>query len=326
MTPPDNRFCIEYTMADLAAISLTFSVLSFVLLALVLLGFHLPGFSKTISVGRSMSGGGLTLLAALLGSFSPDIALLSGFVSDILNGSFRFSLTSLVAIGSVVLNWLLAKLLPGAAPASSAAPAAPAAPAARPPVRPLASRSPLPRPPAASSPLGTGSPATGGAVLPDYFAANFNPCTIRGLGMFETDKSPMGIAALTTMFVIYMLDMTVGAKRSGAEAGLYAGFGAGVYLLNLFSYKEFQCYGKTYGEIARATLLPIMIGLAVGGGTYNILSAYAPAYLPLDPRPIGSGGGTAAKYATCSPPNDQDQLVCDAYLDGKRITPAIGEK
>lgn len=313
-------------MADtLATVSLTFSVLSFLLLVVALAMSQFPDFRKTLaSAGTASTTGGIAKVAALLGALAPDLTLLSGFASDLLNGSFRYSVTSLVGIGAVVVNWLLAGLIYGfgKTPAATAAPA-PAAPAVAPAISAAADLLGVGGPRRTSGPgsvysiATSGSSVRGGAKL-----AEFNPCTIRGLGMFENEKSPMGIAALATVFMIYLLDMTVGQKRSATEAGIYVGAAAGVYALTLFAYKEFGCYGGTFSAIAQSTVLPIVVGLAIGGGAYGLFKSYAPAYLPLDGHAIGSPSSPGT-YAKCSAPNDQDQFVCDAYKDGKRISTAV---
>jgi hypothetical protein len=161
-----------------------------------------------------------------------------------------------------------------------------------------------------------------GGAIPAYIQANFNPCSIRGLGMFDISQSPMGIAALSSVFAVYLLDMFVDDKRSKKDIGVYLLFSAGVYGLNLFAYKEFQCYGDTYGSVAKATILPLIVGLAAGSAGFSVLKTTFPSYLPLDANNIGSPA-QPGKFAQCSPPNDQDQFVCDAYKDGKRISTSV---
>jgi hypothetical protein len=126
----------------------------------------------------------------------------------------------------------------------------------------------------------------------------------------------MGIAALSTVFTIYLADMT--QKHSGTDIAVYCVFGGVVYALNLFAYREFGCYGDGYGSIFKATLVPMLIGGTVGGTAYALLKTGAPQYLPLDDKNIANT--SAMPVATCGAPNDQDQFVCDAYKDGKRIS------
>ncbi len=386
------------TSTSLAAASLTFSILSFLLLAIALVFFLFPDFSNTIRSGLSrvgsVDGGGSTLgmMGAFLGALSPDIALLSGFISDIMNGTFRYSVTSIIGVISVILHWIIGGLVHGfssdtigisnvaSAVVSTASTAAEqlmgtgaeaAVAATNPPPRrrrgpgSMSTMSSMPTPamgptsilrtanlnprPATGSITGpTGSrmsrstqgrlPARfregggeddedeqtgGGWVIPTDISAKFNPCSIRGLGMFDVSKSPMGMAALSSVFSVYLLDMTVNSKRPTPDVLIYLTFSGVVYGLNLYAYSKFKCYGETFGEIAKSTVLPIIIGLAAGSSGFAVLQTTFPSYLPLDPKGMNSPAMPSGKHATCSAPNDQDQFVCDAYKDGKRITTAV---
>lgn len=392
------------TSTSLAAASLTFSILSFLLLAIALVFFLFPDFSNTIRSGLSrvgsVDGGGSTLamLGAFLGALSPDIALLSGFISDIMNGAFRYSVTSLIGVGAVILHWIIGGLVHGFSSSSSGvsdvasavvstatnaaeqlmgtgAETAVAAATTRPPSVTRRRRGPgsmstmssMPTPalgatslirtanlnprPATGSITGpTGSRMSrstqgrttrfadyvtgggeeeeeeqtgGGWVIPADISAKFNPCSIRGLGMFDVSKSPMGMAALSSVFSVYLLDMTVNSKRPTPDVLIYLTFSGVVYGLNLYAYSKFKCYGETFGEIAKSTVLPIIIGLAAGSSGFAVLQTTFPSYLPLDPKGMNSPASPSGKHATCAPPNDQDQFVCDAYKDGKRITTAV---
>lgn len=369
------------TTQNLAAASLTFSVLSFMMLAGVLILFLFPDFTATLKAGVSKAegagaGSSFKMMAAFFGVLSPDITLLSGFVSDIMNGAFRYSATSLIGIGAVILHWVVGGLVhgfSGSAPTavSSVASAVASTVAAQTPAAAVADFNvgtgaetglpnltgfmpKRPRAPGSVSTLNLGTPAvgsrptraaasrardtisrataparsvsfdesasqSGGAIIPDYIQAKFNPCSIRGLGMFDISKSPMGIAALSSVFAVYLLDMFVDDKRSKKDIGVYLLFSGVVYGLNLFAYKEFQCYGDTYGDVAKSSILPMVIGLASGAAGYSVLKTTFPAYLPLDAQNIGSPAQPGT-YAQCNAPNDKDQFVCDAYKDGKRIS------
>ena len=373
------------TTQNLAASALTFSVLSFLLLIVLLVSYYFPGFSSSFQgVGSAGYLSGFKSMVTLLAAFSPDISLLSGFVSDIINGAFRYSVTSLFGILAVVLHWMVGRLLGYKAPevsASSAsavtqllgvgsnpvntilnainptAPSAPPAPSSAPSsgsgsnptsvrVR-FGSNVRRPGPGSISTapdletaavptsgkgsrslkglgPINPGARLSRAATLKGGgLPANFNPCVIRGLGMFDLSNSPMGMAALSSVWIIYLLDMSVESKRTGLEIGMYLLFSALVYGLNIYSYKELQCgYGATMSEAAKSTMFPIFVGLVTGASGYAILHSSAPAYLPLDSQRIGSPAAPG-RNATCAPPNDNDQFVCDAYKDGKRISTAV---
>lgn len=371
------------TTLNLAAASLTFSVLSFLMLIVTLTFFLFPDFSATIRSGVGRLGGvgsggasAFTAFAAFLGALSPDITLLSGFITDIINGKFRNSVTSLIGIGSVILHYIVGGMIhgfgAGSAPsiaaqtvssiASTIAPISasvdqllgtgsenPTAPSPSsgaprsglfrrgPPsvstMSTIEGASPIPsgrgsRTAALNSRLGPAIPGArpsrsvnlrgGGGEIPSEMLSKFNPCSIRGLGMFDIAKSPMGMAALSSVFAVYILDMTIDKKRDTKDIGIYLGFSGIVYLLNLYSYSSFKCYGDTFSSAARASMLPVLVGL-IGGTTGFLTLKYAfPSFLPLDPTSVNS-----PSQPTCAPPNDQDQFVCDAYKDGKRISTAV---
>lgn len=384
------------TTTNLAAASLTFSVLSFIMLGITLIFFLFPDFSSTIKAGIARSGSSsgfgssFRMLGAFLGALSPDITLLSGFVSDIINGSFRYSVTSIIGVISVILHWIVGGLLYGftkestpsavAAVASAVASAAassaaaeqllgtgsePSNPSPPPPVIPFIRRrkgpgsvstmSSLPslagqtlpgigsRTAALNSRLGPMIPGArpsrsvtlrggseegqegGSWEIPEDLRNSFNPCSIRGLGMFDISKSPMGMAALSSVFAVYLMDMTLNNKRSGKDIFVYLGFSGVVYALNLFSYTQFKCYGDSFGDAAKSTLLPIILGLAVGAAGFTTLKTTFPAYLPLDPHNNIGDPALPSTSSTCAPPNDQDQFVCDAYKNGKRVSSSVVE-
>ncbi len=371
------------TTLNLAAASLTFSVLSFLMLVITLSFFLFPDFSATIKSGLSRLGGvsessggpsAFTTFAAFLGALSPDITLLSGFITDVINGRFRNSVTSLIGISSVILHWLVGGLVhgfgEGSAPSIAAqtisSVAAAVAPASAVVDQILGTGSENPTAPSTSSsasglfrrrgPLSVSTMSTiegasppsrrgsrtaalnarlgptipgarpsrsvtlrgGGGEIPSEMISTFNPCSIRGLGMFDVAKSPMGMAALSSVFAVYILDMTIDKKRDTKDIGIYLGFSGIVYLLNLYSYSSFKCYGDTFGAAARASVLPLAVGLIGGTAGFFALKYGFPSYLPLDPTSVNS-----PSQPTCAPPNDQDQFVCDAWKDGKKISTAV---
>ena len=378
---------------NLAAASLTFSVLSFLVLTFGLIMWQFPDIANTIrgvmniqSANAGTPGvlSNLSILAVIGGALSPDISLLIGFISDIMNGRFRYSVTSIVGIFAVLLHWLIARFIVGyTSPESVAVESAVSSVASA--VTATVSPVPIsetinigvgtdkkaptyrPGPPSviSSLPGGLGEPATSisptererksgpGSVIrsglnpsniipgarpsrkaamratdkmsgmsggASYIQEKFNPCTIRGLGMFEVTNSPMGIAALSSIFMIYLLDMLT--KRTGAQIGGYVGFSALVFALNLYAYKEAKCVSDTtIIGLLRGIALPTVIGLASGGIAYGVMKAEYPEFLPLDAQPFDDG--TPGKpHAKCGQPSE-NEFVCDAYKDGKKISTAI---
>lgn len=198
---------------------------------------------------------------------------------------------------------------------------------------------------------------SGGARVP----ADFNPCTIRGLGFLDTQNSPMGVAALVTVFFIYFLDMSVNSKRTPGEIAGNFVFGMFVLALNIGSYIFFECYGGNTGSVLTASVKAASVGVLVGGFAflmYNYTTDYSKQWLPLDPSPASTAGGgsssssgttpgteqpcpptsdgrpqhrqngvcvplTGASQSQCGGPNDDGQFVCDAYVNGKRISTSV---
>lgn len=390
---------------SLAAASLTFSVLSFITIVVGLLFLVFPGWLETIKSatssisGSSSSGGildGVKVFAVLGGALAPDIVLLIGFISDLMNMKFRYSITSLIGILAVVVHWGLGSLLFGSgsgsstptiiqqvtqAAASAAAaiapgPSAPAESPGNPTSQFLGVGTPATTGPildalgkkaaraktnaefaqarsdalekqAASS---VGSPSTidlndteteaqarksrvskksaankkvGGTQLPGMIADKFNPCAIRGLGMFDVKGSPMGLAALSAVFAVYFLDMTAGKKRTSTQVGGYLGFSTLALLFNIYAYREFGCFqDPSVMGILKSAAFPLATGFAIGGIGYSVLNSRYVDFLPLDGQVLESGGssGLAEHKPSCSAPNSDDQMVCEAYQDGKRIT------
>lgn len=404
---------------SLAAASLTFSILSFITIVVGLLFLVFPGWLETIKSATSTisgpsSGGildGVKVFAVLGGALAPDIVLLIGFISDLMNMKFRFSVTSLIGIFAVIVHWGIGSLVFGSAGsgvlqqasqaasnlAASIAPG-PSAPGVSPgnPTNPSTSTasqllgvgSTAPAPildalgkkaqkaktdaefavaraealnKAAASSVGTpstldlnDSPAAamarktrnsakksaaatskmaanklvGGTQLPSMIADKFNPCAIRGLGMFDVKGSPMGLAALATVFSIYFLDMTAGKKRTTTQVGGYLGFSTLALLFNIYAYREFGCFqDPSMMGIVKSSVFPLVTGFTIGGIGYSVLKSKYVDFLPLDGQVLDTGAATDGPSSvpsdhkpSCSAPNDDNQMVCDAYQDGKRIT------
>lgn len=127
-------------------------------------------------------------------------------------------------------------------------------------------------------------------------------------------------------------------------------FGAVVLLQAVILYRS-DCFGGYYFSGWVSILIAIAAALAIGGGAgagfarlsfFNRAAALPPSmYGPggtqrcpdgLPPGPNGScdrsSGFTSSKdpnVGTCSPPNDQDQFVCEAYKNGELVTSTITE-
>ena len=309
------------TATNLAAASLTFSVLSFIVLVIGIISWSFGDWSKLtqkLGVGTgSSSFNGFKTFAVLSGALAPDIALLVGFLSDIMNFKFRYSVTSLVGIIAALLSSALMyirRALSGkGAPAAAAAAAV--ASAFTPPPAPAAAA-------AAAKAFDLGVGTVGGrrmkgGVLPQFIQDNYNPCTIRGMGFLEVPGSNMGIAALAAIFAIYIMDMTHGSKRTSPEVGGYLAFALVIFGLNVYASSELKCVSEENGGWM-SYAIAAALGLGVGGVAYTVLQSNYPDFLPLDPTNIEPT--SPSNMSRCGKPNDKDQFVCAAYKDGKPIT------
>jgi len=166
----------------------------------------------------------------------------------------------------------------------------------------------------------------GGARLTDIVNDQFNPCAVRGLGAFDVAKRPMGIAVLTTIFFVYLLDMSVNKKRNTNEQIAYWGVAIAVLGVNIYAHMKLSCVD---GLFSASVFVPLIIGLVVGGAAFGIYQNLGPSYLPMDSEtPSGSSvNAPTGQYSACASGNGGD-FVCDAYLNGRRIgtvSPSTGE-
>jgi hypothetical protein len=359
-----------------------------------------PVIMETVAAATSS----ISTFIVLLGVFLPEIAILSGFISDLMNVRVRHMPTSAFGVIAAILNWAVALLIgpkpenasffslpsrnsvsptssPEAAalskvsrlfsppdtllgvasplgsrksttsgpsgPTNTVRQAAVSAIAAVAPT-PVAAPAPAPAPAAAAAPTpddeddrvtvefsrNRRKPAAsyasqsqsqkGGSKLADMVNDRFNPCAVRGLGTFDVSKRPMGIAVLTTIFFIYLLDMSVNKKRSTNEQISYWAVGSAILGVNIYAYWTLGC-----ADSILSVAVPLIIGLIVGGSAFAIYQKLGPSYLPMDaqaPSSSTSSGVTpTGEYSACAAGNGGD-FVCDAYLNGERIGTVGGAK
>ena len=411
------------TGVNLQIASLTFTVLSFLGVVIGLILIFVPSLRQMLTgmtTGVSSTGSGfldnLKIVGLLGGALSPDVVLLIGFISDLMNLNFRYSVTSIVGVLAVVLHWIVGGALfgfskgvtsavestasavtaavtqpapvgpqlfgvgdptaPTVTPPPAAAPSGPPASpagvlgaiakpqrqAAKKPTMATGNKPPPRRPGSVSTAPDMGEPAapsaptsrtvsfarptraaatkssdatsklaaTGqlGGSLPSYISEKFNPCTIRGLGFFDIQGSPMGMAALSAVFMIYLLDMAVGNKRSGAQIGGYVGFSLAIFALNVYAYRELKCVNTTSVTASlKSIVLPLTVGLGSGTIAYFVMKNNYANFLPLDGTHFDDGTGSDSSNNAprgnqphCGAVTDDGAMVCEAYRDGKRVT------
>jgi len=150
----------------------------------------------------------------------------------------------------------------------------------------------------------------GGARLAEFVDDKLNPCAVRGLGFFNVSTRPMGIAVLTTIFFVYLLDMSVNKKRTRSEQTAYWLVAMGVLALNTYSYYKLGCVDSFF-----SILTPLCVGLFVGGMAFWIYQSAGKDYLPMDPET----GPVTGEYSKCASSDGGGDFVCDAYLNGERV-------
>lgn len=363
----------------------------------------------------------ISTFIVLLGVFLPEIAILAGFISDLMNVRVRHMPTSAFGVVAAILNWVVALVVgpkpenasffslpsrnsvsPTSSPAAAAlskvsrlfsppdtllgvasplvsqkstpsgptntvrqaavsaiaavaptpiAPAAPPTPDGNTPSlntddeddrvtvqfsrnrrRPASYAPPgqtawdrgsaFPPNPSVLNGRGRSNSQKGGSKLADMVNDRFNPCAVRGLGTFDVSKRPMGIAVLTTIFFIYLLDMSVNNKRSTSEQISYWAVASAILGVNIYAYWTLGC-----ADSVLSVAVPLIIGLIVGGSAFAIYQKLGPSYLPMDTQAPSGGGGVTptGEYSACAAGNGGD-FVCDAYLNGERIGTVGGAK
>jgi hypothetical protein len=216
--------------------------------------------------------------------YLPTSLVLFGFLADAIQQDFRYSIASLIGILSVFVNSLLGRLLKLVVNA-----------------------------PASVFEVGAG-------------------CTVPGFEAFESVFAAQGIVLPASIFTYFFIDF--GLNRSASQnIGVAATF-IGFLLLQLIVMGFSGCLTRYYWNNSFAT---IMMSLLFGGITgsigWGVVKAVSPGRLPTannnssTPTPAHryplSPEKASSSVGTCSAPNDDDQLVCEAYKNGELVTTSI---
>lgn len=155
-------------------------------------------------------------------------------------------------------------------------------------------------------------------------------CTVPGFEAFESVFAAQGIVLPASVFTYFFIDF--GLNRSPAQNIGIASTFIGFLLLQLMVMGFSGCFSKYYWNNSFAT---IMMSLLFGGITgsigWSVVNMISPTRLPsytnntstsstrypLSPEKMSSSVGT------CSAPNDDDQMVCEAYKNGELVTTSI---
>lgn len=141
-----------------------------------------------------------------------------------------------------------------------------------------------------------------------------NPSSILGIPL-GSKAQPAGLAVIVAIAVIYCLDAIMG-KRYGSALAFQVIFAIAIVCGYAFSYYTTEGFGSGI-----LWLVPLIVGIAVGGIGYVVMRQTGPQFLPLDPENAGTPTGEYSKCAKAAGGNGggAGEYVCDAYLNGQRI-------
>lgn len=222
--------------------------------------------------------------------YLPSSLVLFGFLTDSIQQDLRYSIASLIGIASVFVNTLLGQLLKLVLTA-----------------------------PASVFTVGTG-------------------CTVPGFEAFESVFAAQGIVLPASIFTYFFIDF--GLNRPPSEnIGIAVTFLAFV-LLQLVVMGFSGCLSRYYWNNSFVTvLISMLFGAITGSIGWGVVKSLSPTRLPSEiltsssssstptKKPIGPGGtpiySSTSSVGTCSAPNDDDQMVCEAYKNGELVTSSI---
>lgn len=156
------------------------------------------------------------------------------------------------------------------------------------------------------TPLGGRRKQTGGASYA------LNPSSILGIPL-GSKAQPAGLAVIVAIAVIYCLDAIMG-KRYGSALAFQVIFAIAIVCGYAFSYYTTEGFGPGI-----LWLVPLIVGIVVGGIGYVVMRQTGPQFLPLDPENAGTPTGEYSKCAKAPDNGGAGEYVCDAYLNGQRI-------
>ena len=140
-----------------------------------------------------------------------------------------------------------------------------------------------------------------------------NPSSILGIPL-GSKAQPAGLAVIVAIAVIYCLDAIMG-KRYGSALAFQVIFAIAIVCGYAFSYYTTEGFGSGI-----LWLVPLIVGIVVGGIGYVVMRQTGPQFLPLDPENAGTPTGEYSKCAKAAGGGGgAGEYVCDAYLNGQRI-------
>lgn len=257
------------------------AVLSVIIIAIVI------AFLMKDKIGSipPLETGGIRQFSYMMVLFIPHILIVFGFIADALSQDFRYSIPSITGFLSIFLNWGLGLLLRKLTNTMSAPP----------PTAPL-----------------VGGGETG--------------CFIPGFDSFTSEFTSAPLVVTSTIMFYYVIDLLQnrGFFQSGATILAMIAFIASQFWI----LKNNGCF-SSFSSVGVPLATSVLAGLLFGGSSYGLISSVWPSALPSKVYAPGSAGATPPPSTTantgcqggrCSAPADDDQFVCDSYVNGMPTT------
>lgn len=238
---------------------------------------------------------GFSEFAYVLILFLPHVLMFFGPIADALNREMRYTIPSLAAFVGIFANWGLGGLFRKISDAMKA------------------------KPPTA--------PIVGGAL--DTLG-----CHVPGFENFVSEYSSAPMVVTFTLASYYLIDLwqNRGFSQSVPTMIAFLSLSASQFWI----LKNNGCFAS-FPSVGTPLIASALIGLAFGGTTYGIVKSSDPGRLPSaaqlaaagtpvgvagtppPPTQSGGGGGRACAGGKCTAPADDDQFVCDTYINGMPV-------
>ena len=226
---------------------------------------------------------GLKEFSYVMVLFLPHILVVFGFVADALSQDFRYSIPSLAGFASLLVNWGIGLLAGKVMPA-----------------------------PAPTTTLVGGSYDSG--------------CAVPGFEWLASSYSSAPMVVTFTIMFYYLLDLW---QNRGIESSVSTMIATAAFSIAQFVILRTNGCFSSFSNPAIPFATSGAIGLLVGGSIYGIVQAVDRSRLPTTvyarETQVTSSTPTAPPKKPCADgkceaPSDEDQFVCDTYVNGMPVT------
>ena len=256
-------------------------MISTAVLSVIIIAVSIGFLMKSrMSTLPSLETGGLQEFAYTSVLFLPHILMMFGFIADAISQDFRYSIPSIAGFLSIFFNWALGLAIGKL-----------------------------------MSTMSTPPPIVGGG----------SGCFIPGFESFVSNYASTPLVVTFTVMFYYMIDsiQNRGIVKSGATIIAMISFVASQFWI----LKNGGCFAG-FSSIGVPLATSSLVGLLFGGSAYGLIWGVAPDRLPSRvyttssptisaAAPLSQSGCPGGK---CGAPADDDQFVCDSYINGMPAT------